>query len=423
MESVLPLAPLSLKFIVVGGSISGLTCGYILRRAGHDVTVLERSDGKSKTGGSIRSPPNMTRILNEWPADTLERVGFMKFHEEILSELRAEFLVVQHGDLCTHLKALCLGAGAIIKYGCKAVDIIKAQGSSSATVVLEDGSSLSGDIVIGADGHNSIVRTILAREAEEDLECEHTVPGAQVLNYPWPGRLSIWMGSGSSVVGTLDKNSQEFNFSICSPQSLDICHSDWDEIGAKKIPLPFDLSSYDPRLQKLINMGTACYPTLHHLYVQDDIWGLDQTVVLVGDAAHSALIEDAATLGRLFSRISTRSQIPMLLNAYQDIRHPRTKATQESEYQALSQISIPFGPVTEGRDAALKASLTMGFEDLQNLNAAGSDNMLVQIWEQYLTLFSYNATEEVDNWWSMWGYVVNEVAVNALVDDLQNVAI
>jgi len=290
------------------------------------------------------------------------------------------------------------------------------------------------------------VRTILARDAEEDLECEHTVPGINVVvptevveqdpelkslcDY---NELSIWMGSGSSVIGTLDKNTQEFNFSICSLQSLDICYSDWDEIGAKKIPLPFDLSSYDPRLQKLINMGTACYPTLHHLYVQDDIWGLDQTVVLVGDAAHSALIhgshnsamaiEDAATLGRLFSRISTRSQIPMLLNAYQDIRHPRNKATQESEYQAFSQVSIPFGPVTEGRNAALKASLTMSFEDLQNLNAAGSDNMLMQIWEQNLAMFSYNAAEEVDNWWSIWGYVVNEVAVDGLADDLQNVAI
>ncbi|KAJ7789784.1 hypothetical protein B0H14DRAFT_2943251 [Mycena olivaceomarginata] len=446
MESVLPPAPF----------ISGLACGYLLRRAGHDVTILEKSDGKSKTGGSIRSPPNMTRILNEWPgmdallksratgcsgyafrrADTLERVGFMKFHEEILSELRAEFLVVQHSDLCTHLKALCLGAGA-------AVDIIKAQGSSSATVVLEDGSSLSGDIVIGADGHNSIVRAILARDAEEDLECEHTVLGVNVVvptevveqdpelqSLGDHKELTIWMGSGSIVFGALDKNAQKFNFSIHSPQSLDMSHSDWDEIGAKKILLPFDLSSYDPRLHKLINMGTTCYPTLHHLYVQDDIWGLDQTVVLVGDAAHSAFIhgnhnsamaiEDAAILGRLFSRISTRSQIPMLLSAYQDIRYPRTKATQESEYQALLQMTIPFGPATEGRDAGLKASLTMGFEDLQNLNAAGSDNMLMQIWEQYLKLFSYNAAEAVDDWWSMWGYIVNE---DGLTDDLRNVPI
>ncbi|KAJ7852097.1 hypothetical protein B0H14DRAFT_2760765 [Mycena olivaceomarginata] len=438
MESVLPPAPLSLKFIVVGGSISGLACGYLLRRAGHDVTILEKSDGKSKTGGSIRSPPNMTRILNEWPgmdallksratgcsgyafrrADTLERVGFMKFHEEILSELRAEFLVVQHSDLCTHLKALCLGAGAVIKYGCKAVDIIKAQGSSSATVVLEDGSSLSGDIVIGADGHNSIVRAILARDAEEDLECEHTVLGVNVVvptevveqdpelqSLGDHKELTIWMGSGIDCFrGAGCKNAQKFNFSIHSPQSLDMSHSDWDEIGAKKILLPFDLSSYDPRLVRLHYAPSSIRPQTY----------------IHGNHNSAMAIEDAAILGRLFSRISTRSQIPMLLSAYQDIRYPRTKATQESEYQALLQMTIPFGPATEGRDAGLKASLTMGFEDLQNLNAAGSDNMLMQIWEQYLKLFSYNAAEAVDDWWSMWGYIVNE---DGLTDDLRNVPI
>ncbi|KAF7352460.1 FAD-binding-3 domain-containing protein [Mycena venus] len=447
-------APLSLRFIIVGGSISGLACGYVLRRAGHEVVILEKSDGKTKTGGSIRSPPNMTRILNEWPgmdtllrsrgtkcsgygfrrADTLERVGFMQFHEQIMSELQADFLVVQHNDLCDQLTSLCLGAGAVIKYGSKVVDVKTAGGS--ATVSLEDGSSLSCDIVVGADGHNSIVRAIMAEDAEEDLESTHTVPG---INISVPTKvieqdpefslmcdyneLSIWMGSGSSVVGTRDKNAETFNFSICSLASLDI---DWDESHEKKIPLPFDLSGYDPRLRKLIGLASACYPTVHQLYVQDDVVGLDGTAVLVGDAAHSALIhgshnsamaiEDAATLGRLFSRLSHRKQISMLLNAYQEIRHSRTSATQDSEYQALVEISIPSGPIQEGRDTALKASLTMDFEDFQN--AAGSNNMLVQIWEQYLVLFAYNAIEAVDDWWSMWGSMIDELALDELADNM-----
>jgi len=455
-------APLALKFIVVGGSISGLACGYLLGRAGHEVVILEKSDGKTKAGGSIRSPPNMTRILNEWPgmeallksrgtkcigytfrrADTLERVGNLHFHEEIMTELLADFLVVQHDDLCNHLTSLCLGAGAVIKYDCKVVDVKTADGS--ATVGLENGSSLSCDIVIGADGHNSILRTIVAEDAEEDLESTHIVPG---INISIPTKvveqdpdlkslcgydeLSIWMGSGSSIVGTLDKNAETFNFSICSPESLDIDQrDDWDGSRQKKIPLPFDLSSYDPRLQKLIDLGSTCYPTVHQLYVQDDVVGLDGTAILVGDAAHSALIhgshnsamaiEDAETLGRLFSRLSSRNQISRLLNAYQEIRHPRTSATQDSEYQALMEISIPLGPIQEGRDTALKASLSMGFEDFEN---AGSDNMLMQIWEQYLVLFSYNAAEEVDNWWSMWGSVVDELAVDELADDIKGVAI
>ncbi|KAJ7749237.1 hypothetical protein B0H14DRAFT_2405944 [Mycena olivaceomarginata] len=450
-------APLSLKFVVVGGSVAGLTSGYILRRAGHEVVILEKSDGKTKAGGSLRCPPNMTRILNEFPgmeallqsqgtqcsgygfkrADTLERIGFMKFHDEIMTELRAHFLVVQYDDLYSHLKSLCSGAGAVIKYESRVVDIRAAGGST--TVVLEDGSALSADIVVAADGHNSIVRTIVAKDAEEDLESTHAVAGINIsvptkvieqdpdlkslCNY---NELSIWMGSGSSVVGTLDVRRSTI-FLIGTESSQKNAELDWDEIRAKKRPLPFDLSGYDPRLQKLINMGSTCYPTVHQLHVQHEAVGLDGTIVLVGDAAHSILIhgshnsamaiEDAATLGRLFSRISTRSQIPMLLNAYQEIRHPRTKLMQEEEYQALSELSMQFGPVSEARDAALRPSLTMSFEDFQK---AGSDNALVQIWEQYLVHFAYNAAEEVDNWWSMWG---NSVVGSKLAEDIKAVTI
>jgi hypothetical protein len=51
----------------------------------------------------------------------------------------------------------------------------------------------------------------------------------------------------------------------------------------------------------------------------------------------------------------------------------------------------------------LKATLNQVFEDFLH---CGESDMLVQAWEQYLVLFSHNAAEEVDNWWSMWGSVV-----------------
>ncbi|KAJ6539718.1 hypothetical protein B0H19DRAFT_1180275 [Mycena capillaripes] len=439
-------APLSIRFIVVGGSVAGLACAYVLREAGHDVVVLEKTDGKTKTRGSIRSPPNMTRILNEWPgvetllrtraskcggygfrrADTLERVGFMNFYEQIMEDLQADFLVLQHDDLCSHLASICLTAGVDIKYGCKADAITSADGS--VTVTLEDGSSLSGDIVIGADGHSSLVRAaIVAEYSEDELEIIHTVVG---INLSVPTKiveeledfkslcsydeLTLWMGSESSVVGCLDSKAETFNLSICSPASLEI-DSDWDANSLGKKILPFDLSGYDPRLRKLIDLANVCYPTVHQLLNQEETVGLDATAVLIGDAAHEILIhgshnsaiaiEDAATLGRLFSRLSNRSQIPRLLNAYHEIRHGRTSSTQESEYQALLQISMDDAAYQEARDTGLKASLTMTFEDFHDV---AGDNMLVQIWEQYLELFSYNAAEEVDSWWSMWGHVVDE---------------
>lgn len=109
------------------------------------------------------------------------------------------------------------------------------------------------------------------------------------------------------------------------------------------------------------------------------------------------------TLGRLFSRLSNRTQIPLLLDAYREIRHPRTSATQKSEYEALVQISLPSGPLQEARDATLKETLNPAFEDFHNCE---DSDVLVQTWEQYLVLFKHDASEEVDNWWSMWGYAV-----------------
>ena len=46
-------AGVTLKFIVVGGSIGGLTCAYNLRQAGHVVHVLERSTGFQNVSQSI----------------------------------------------------------------------------------------------------------------------------------------------------------------------------------------------------------------------------------------------------------------------------------------------------------------------------------------------------------------------------------
>jgi salicylate hydroxylase len=39
-----------LEFIIIGGSIAGLATAYALRRAGHAVLVLEKSDGTLKVG-------------------------------------------------------------------------------------------------------------------------------------------------------------------------------------------------------------------------------------------------------------------------------------------------------------------------------------------------------------------------------------
>ncbi|KAJ6460811.1 hypothetical protein C8R47DRAFT_1226062 [Mycena vitilis] len=313
-------ATLAIEFVVVGGSIAGLATGYCLRKAGHKITILEQSNTNAEKAGSIRSPPNMTRILKGWPgvesllstatkcsgisfrrAENSERVGFMKMHKEIMSDLEADFLIFQYQDLFRYLTSLCTTAGVDIKYESEVVGIVSLNGG--ATVSFRDGTTFSGDIIIGADGHTSLVREILAGDVKEELNMIDAVTG---INLSIPTKLlkehedlaslcnnnetTLWMGNGSSLVGTLDLNAETCYFSICSPTRLDVDINEWYASSPATKILPFDLSGYDPRLQKLIGLGSVCCPTLQQTFDLDEVVGLDETTTLTSELRSTAVI-------------------------------------------------------------------------------------------------------------------------------------
>lgn len=58
-----------LNAAIVGGGIGGLCATIALRRAGHEVTIYERSDFVGEVGASISCAANGTRWLHEWGVD------------------------------------------------------------------------------------------------------------------------------------------------------------------------------------------------------------------------------------------------------------------------------------------------------------------------------------------------------------------
>ena len=68
----------SLNIIVAGGGICGLSCAMALRRSGHNVKILERSQFSNEVGAAITLPPNAVQILQSWNLD-FQKARIIKF--------------------------------------------------------------------------------------------------------------------------------------------------------------------------------------------------------------------------------------------------------------------------------------------------------------------------------------------------------
>ncbi|KAF9240005.1 hypothetical protein BU15DRAFT_61637 [Melanogaster broomeanus] len=165
-----------LEFIVVGGGIAGLATAYSLQQAGHQVTVFERSVGHSKSRDVVRSPPNMTCILDYWgmgeplakrsvrisgstliAGATGERLGVFIIPDKLMKTLPGNFYYIQHTDLHTMLYDFAKRAGVKILHGMEVVSV----DPWSGTVTTAKGAKMSADVIIGADGYRSVVRPVV----------------------------------------------------------------------------------------------------------------------------------------------------------------------------------------------------------------------------------------------------------------------
>ncbi|CAK5264042.1 unnamed protein product [Mycena citricolor] len=430
-------AQLQIQFLVVGGGVAGLACAYALAIAGHEVTIIEKGALDAKTEGSVRCPPNMTRLLKRWPGmaalfderatpvsglsfrdgQTGVPIGFMRFYEELMSDLRADFLALKHDDLRRHLDFLCASSGQVRFVHGHVVGLSKESVDDGVSVSLQDGRILSGDIIVGADGHQSVVRKLFFDEREPSdvvvtWQVHLVIPTQAVLDRGLANEheFTIWAGDNSMMSGILDTASKNFYLGICTTGPVAALNCDWFKSYDNTFLPDFDLAGYDPRIHELIDCATDCHPTIQTIHENRDAVAPNSKVILIGDAANSVLlhgthntsmaIEDAMTLGSLFSRVRTREKIKKAIGVYDDLREPRVEQIRKSEYASLKEISLPQGVERQRRDDALQLTLQPEYATYED--CSDSDD-LIEAWEPYIDAFKYDAVEAVDDWFSQLG--------------------
>lgn len=342
--------------VVVGGGIGGVAAALALRRAGWTVRVLEKSTG-GEVGAGLSIWANGLRALDRLgvgatarSAGLRERGGSIRDWRGSLlldvaapgtRDLRGELGVVMHRrDL--HVMLLdALGPG-VVTHGAR-VTVIET-GEDGVTAVLEDGERVSGDILIGADGLHSVVRSwlhgyvppryagytawrgIVPADGLRLLPGETWGRGARFGHAPVPGGRVYFYATKNVSQGTRAPEGER--------AELMRTFGDWhDPIGAI-------LSRV--RENDILRNDVFDRPVLWS-------WGRDR-VTLLGDAAHPMTpnlgqgacqaLEDAVVLARRLEAVPSPTSA---LRAYEAERAPRANGfvTRSRRIGAIGQMSHP----------------------------------------------------------------------------------
>jgi 2-polyprenyl-6-methoxyphenol hydroxylase-like FAD-dependent oxidoreductase len=164
---------MTLRVLVVGGGIGGLTAALALRRHGVEARVLERAPAPVEVGAGIVLWPNAMRVLRRLGvAESIEDAGAAIVRGELraaggrmlsptpvreIEALTGERSVALHRADLQRILASAVGDALELGAEVAALD----QRGTEVRVVLRDGAERRADAVVGADGLDSAVREAL----------------------------------------------------------------------------------------------------------------------------------------------------------------------------------------------------------------------------------------------------------------------
>ncbi|EPQ32127.1 uncharacterized protein PFL1_00324 [Pseudozyma flocculosa PF-1] len=367
-----------LKVTVVGAGIAGLATARALREH-HDVVILETSRLKTETGAAIGTGPNASRILLGWGVDLAKlespdgrRIIEFNKQGDVLQDIKldmhktygAPFLLNHRIALHRELKRLATSEDAGIPG--KPAKLLTASkvvavDCDTATVTLEDGSQIQGDVVVGADGIKSTVRDAVlgqplvpkpsghsAYRTMIPFDKLHALRDAQVDEVlSMPGLIMIVGLDRRLVAYTCRLDGQDLlNIVAIVPDAglQQTSKESWSAEGDIKA-LRACYEGFCPLTHKILSLADQC--SLYQLRDQDPFgsWTRGKAMI-IGDAAHCMLphlsqggsqaIEDAEAIAYALQSASGSAAVEASLKRAERLRIGRATFAQEhSRKQAL----------------------------------------------------------------------------------------
>jgi salicylate hydroxylase len=353
-----------MKILIAGAGIGGLAAAANLLKNGHDVQIYEQAPALTEVGAGVQMSANAVKVLRHiGMGEMLERTGvkpasyvFRLFdtgevlqtfplaetHEELCG---APYYQMHRADLLNGLidSVTSFGEGRI-HLSKKIVDVD--EGSDQATLQFADGTSASGDLIVGADGVKSVVREkLLGNEPAdftEEVAWRIIVPTIKLPPNLFDQVMTVWVGPGRHGVIYYLRGGELLNFVGCvtNPDWTSTSwteKSDWTELIA-------DFEGWNESLMTVLNAADKdeCYRWALYKRPVAKKWS-SQRVTMLGDAVHATLpylaqgaamaIEDGAVLARALDQ---EGSLPEALSLYERNRVDRTsRIVRESSDNAV----------------------------------------------------------------------------------------
>ncbi|KAJ1323508.1 salicylate hydroxylase [Microdochium nivale] len=357
-----------LKVLIVGGGIGGLMAATVLRRHGHDITIFERSQLAQETSAAVHIAPNAYGLLKRFGmipedigANPVKGVTEWNQQGKIMFELDTSrgaglwqhpWVLAHRVGLHSALKNLAAGPDgpntpAVLKTGCRIASV----DPNSGTVTFEDGTTETGDLVIGADGVSSVTRTAVAGDVKPFRSGKSAfrflVPHDKIRAVPEAepftrkeGIMNMWIGNNTRLIMYPCNNNTMMNFVAIHPTEESAAKGeDWSRGGSKDALLE-TYKDFPPAVRALLQLVDAESVKAWTLFDMERIknWTKGKAALL-GDAAHPFLphqgqgagvaMEDAVSLATLLPMGVTPEQIPERLALYEKLRDERAHRIQE----------------------------------------------------------------------------------------------
>lgn len=319
---------------IAGGGLAGLSAAALLAARGWSVTVHERGDELREIGAGIFMWENGLRILEELgifeqAVGRGDRIQAWQLFDERNRRIQGEWMnpdgvrliTVLRTELHRALAGAAIGAGVEVLTGSRV-----AGARSDGTLLLADGSERPADLVIGADGVNSVVRDSLglARAVRRlhDGCGRHLIPRSP--SDPRGKTLEYW--KGARRIGIVPCSPDEVYVYLCCPEA--------DLAGRAK---PLDRASWTQSFPQLAEVIARIPEVGRWAEFSDSVcrsWHA-RRVAILGDAAHAMspnLGQGAcvamANAGSLANALDRYDDPRVALERWEQAERPVTDATQ-----------------------------------------------------------------------------------------------